>query len=236
MSLVRIDKLLANRGLGSRSEIHRLIRKGRVAVNDQVITSRNSKFPHDSVIHLDGIAIGPLPLALAWHKPTNIISSMRDPLGRPDLATCLPAQWQGHFHPVGRLDRETSGLLLFSRSGALTQWLLHPRRALRRWYEATVETSMDSEIVPRLAAGIETALGTFCARAEHVDGHFISLSVTEGKHRMVRRILANSGHPVLTLHRVQYGPIQLGELALDAVRPLLDSELTQLAAGGAPIE
>jgi 23S rRNA pseudouridine2605 synthase len=235
MSLVRIDKLMVGRGLGSRSEAHKLIRQGRVRVSDQVVTHKDSKFTEDSVIHLDGVAIDPLPIALAWHKPTNIISTMRDPLGRPDLATCLPVQWQGYFHPVGRLDKETSGLLLFSRSGPLTQWLLHPRRALRRWYEATVEIPFESGIIESLAAGVETALGTFSADVERYDGDFIRLSVTEGKHRMVRRMLANSGHPVVTLHRVQYGPIKLADLSLDTVRPLSDLELDDLRAHGAPI-
>jgi len=236
MKLVRIDRLLVNRGIGSRTEIQRMIRQGRISVEGAVIGKRDVKLAENSVVEVDGINVEPLPVLLVWHKPTDIVSTMRDPMGRPDLASVLPPVWRDRFHPVGRLDKDTSGLLLFSLSGDVTQWLLHPRRAVEREYEATVEGTLAMEFCETMAQGVATQMGTFPAQVKEQKGSWVRLSVTEGKHRMVRRILANAGHPVITLHRISYGPIQLGELPCGAFRPVTDHEIKVLKESGAPIE
>ena len=233
--MVRLDRLLANRGLGSRNEIHKLIRGSRITVAGETVTKRDFKLPEDAIVQLDGLNVDPLPIALLWHKPTNVVSTMSDPLGRPDLTTSLPPQWQGKYHPVGRLDQDTSGLLLFSRSGALTQWLLHPKRAVQRWYQATVENPIPDDLGTRLAAGIQTSMGIFPATLDAQGDDWVRLSVTEGKHRMVRRVLNNAGHPVVNLHRLQYGPMELGALPCGSVRPISSEELNALTSMGAPL-
>ena len=133
---------------------------------------------------------------------------------------------------MGRLDAETTGLLLFSRLGGLTQWLLHPKAVKRRYERGSKGTS---QLIQRLAKGVETSLGTFSADVESVDGDLVRLGVREGKHRMVRRILANSGHPVVHLHRISYGAFELGDLDEGSTRPAHPDELSWLESRGAPL-
>jgi 23S rRNA pseudouridine2605 synthase len=118
------------------------------------------------------------------------------------------------LHPVGRLDADTDGLLLFSADGALTQRLLHPRRAIPRTYLATVEGSPGDALRAALAAGVRTADGVFGGEVLSIEGDQVTVRVTEGKHRMVRRMLANAGHGVVALRRLAYGPFVLGDLAV----------------------
>lgn len=134
------------------------------------------------------------------------------------------------LHPVGRLDAETTGLLLFSRDGQLTQRLLHPRRGVPRRYVAGVET-LPPDLHERLTTGVGTSDGTFTAEDICISDHDVTLTVREGKHRMVRRMLANAGAPVLTLHRVSYGAVQLAPLAEGEARALTPAEVQALAAG-----
>jgi pseudouridine synthase len=139
-------------------------------------------------------------------------------MGRLSLVDLVPDDILSRYHPVGRLDADTSGLLLFSRIGPLTQRLLHPKHGLPRSYLATCESPFTPEHVSALELGVETSLGTFSATVTHTDGHEIELAVTEGKYRMVRRMLANVGQPVVTLTRVKYGPFTLDEMSLETFR------------------
>ena len=249
---VRLDRLLVQLGVGSRTEVTRLIRQGRVSVSGAATKSPSAKVDWEAddeaarpEICVDDRALVAAPLLLAFHKPTGVHSVIGDPWGRADLRTALPAPWSSllaadSLHPVGRLDADTSGLLLFSSCGELTQRLLHPRSAVERQYVAGVAVGRGKDdgadgaalardmdaLSARLARGVATTEGTFPARlvaleateepasgddAAAVVAH-ASLVVTEGKHRMVRRLLANVGLPVVTLHRVRYGEVSLGEL------------------------
>jgi pseudouridine synthase len=143
-------------------------------------------------------------LVAAYHKPLGVVSSMRDDHGRPDLSAVLPQPWQKLLHPVGRLDADTTGLLLFCRDGDLTHRLLHPKYVVEREYVALVDGAIDAAALgAKLRAGVETVEDgeTLVVQAEllGVDGQSVRLVVTEGKYRMVRRILANCGHPVIEL-------------------------------------
>ena len=235
MKARRLDWTLAQRGAGTRKQIQKLIKSRRVAVNGQLTTDPKAKVYENQCITIDGNNIENMPLLLVWHKPVNVVSTMKDPFGRSDLSGVIPDSFQGRFHPVGRLDGDTSGLLLFSRSGSLTQWFLHPKRTVRRWYKASVDGRPDASLSETLASGVDTSLGRFPANVDRLVSNDIFLSVTEGKHRMVRRILANSGHPVIHLHRYQYGPIKLGELKRETYRPVSDDEMIALSRLGAPI-
>jgi len=163
---------------------------------------------------------------VAWHKPFGILSSTSDPRGRSSLATVAGELLEWGLHPVGRLDADTDGLLLFSSNGQLTQRLLHPKRGVVRTYIAQVENLPAPDLKARLAAGVQTSDGTVIADLQRADGHTLVVSVTEGKHRMVRRLLANSGHPVQTLRRLSYGAIQLGDLEPGTWRLPSPEELT----------
>lgn len=220
--LVRLDKLLAERGAGSRKDVDRLIRKGMVELEGEIVgkTGGKLKVPFSSCPVVEGFEYPAPPLLAAYHKPLGVVSSMKDDRGRPDLAAVLPQTWQSSLHPVGRLDADTTGLLLFSRDGDLTHRLLHPKYVVEREYEAEVENAIDAaDLGARLAAGIETTEDgeslIVPATLLEVRGQTVRLVVTEGKYRMVRRILANAGHPVTALHRVRYGEVRLEGLEIE---------------------
>ncbi len=222
---IRLDRLLAERGAGSRKDVDRLIRSGVVEL-DGVPVSRGDakrKVAWASAPSVDGVAYPPPPLLAAYHKPLGVVSTLSDERGRPCLATALPIGWRS-LHPVGRLDADTSGLLLFCRDGALTHRLLHPRYGVEREYVAGVEGAVDEgSLRAALAAGVPTiedgetfiARGRLLSASEGGEGaaSTVRLVVTEGKHRMVRRMLHNAGHPVVTLRRERYGGVDLGPLA-----------------------
>ena len=184
----RLDQILVQRGIGSRNEIKKLIRRGIVSVDGEVCRDASQKFEPNQLITIGNNETKPLPTLVVWHKPTGVVCTARDPWGRRDLDGVLPFEWSGHFHPVGRLDADTSGLLVFSRHGQLTQWLLHPKRSIERRYIATVEGTPEQTLIQTLSDGVETALGVFPATVVGIDGSTVELTVKEGKHRMVRRI------------------------------------------------
>ena len=227
---VRLDKLLAERGAGSRKDVDRLIRKGLVELDGEVVPKNGAKLkiPYESSPIVDGFEYPPPPLLAAYHKPLGVVSTMKDDQGRSDLATVLPLNWQKSLMPVGRLDADTTGLLLFCRDGDMAHRLLHPKYVVEREYVASVEGAVDATALgARLSDGVETTeegeslvvqaqlLEVVAGGDEADDGaplDTVRLVVTEGKYRMVRRVLANCGHPVVNLHRVRYGEIRLGDL------------------------
>lgn len=230
MADVRLDKLISERSLYSRKEARRLARKKRITIDGEIVRHVDVRVDPGITVYIDGEPLLPLPLMLAWHKPAGVLSTMRDPWGRETVASALPLAWRDRFHPVGRLDQDTTGLLLFSADGQITQWLLHPRRAVPRSYEATIGGVVPADLASRLAAGVSTALGTFTGVVDAIDGRVVRVTVREGKHRMVRRMLNNAGAPVAELHRVAFGPIALGDLEVGARRPLTDAEVAALRA------
>jgi 23S rRNA pseudouridine2605 synthase len=158
-----------------------------------------------------------------------VLSTLRDPWGREGLESALPPQFAGRFHAVGRLDKDTSGLLLFSRDGKLTQFLLHPRRQIPRTYRATIDVDPPAGLQAQLAEGVETALGRFAGTVESIEGRVVQLVVREGKHRMVRRMLHNAGASVIALHRIRYGSCALGDLDEGQVRPVSPDEVADVS-------
>lgn len=226
---MRLDKLLANRAAGTRTEVRKLVRRGLVTVDGEVVRDFAMQVAEDADVRLAGEPVAePLRLALL-HKPTGVVSTMRDNMGRACLADIVPPTWDGRLHPVGRLDADTTGLLAFSAEGALTQHLLHPRRGYEREYIATVDPAPQAGLAAFLAAGVRTSDGVFSARVVSIDGANVRLVVTEGRHRMVRRMLANSGHPVVALHRLRFGPLVLGDVAEGEWRAATAEELAALA-------
>ncbi|MCB9682261.1 MAG: rRNA pseudouridine synthase [Alphaproteobacteria bacterium] len=227
---MRLDRVMVARGLGSRTQAARLLAQGRVRVDGVVVRDAKTDVPEDVTVWLDDVAHAPAPVLVAWHKPVGVLSTVRDPWGREGLEQALPAAWRAALHPVGRLDQDTSGLLLFSGDGALTQRLLHPRRAVPRTYEATVAVDPPADLATRLSEGVSTGEGVVVAHVDAIDGRRVRLTVHEGKHRMVRRMLHNAGASVVTLHRVAYGPVQLGALQVGAVAVVDDATLARVLA------
>ena len=214
---LRLERILSNRGKGSRSEAGTWIKQGRVKVYGLVCKAPSKKFLEDALITLDGKPVERVPLLMAFHKPLNVLTAMGHPSGRATLLDYVPPEWRNTpLHPVGRLDYDTTGLLLFSREGALTQRLLHPSGNIEREYLAQVEgDALREDLRETLAQGVLTADGTFPARLLEQKENQVRVVVTEGKYRMVRRILANAGLPVKALHRVRYGEVVLESLNLE---------------------
>lgn len=242
--LQRIERIISNRGWGSRKEVAKLFRNGLVKIDGIKILSGATKVPADAEIEVDGMISYEVPLLALYHKPVGIHSTMGDPMNRASLEELkLDYPYLKSMHPVGRLDADTSGLLLFSSNGQLTQTLLHPSSNIEREYEAIVAGEVNEfGLREVLAAGVETTEGTFAAKLvavqklEDVDDSvskdksegvaildnkrsFVRLTVTEGKYRMVRRILHNAGHSVIHLHRIRYGGVYLSDLEESDVCP-----------------
>lgn len=218
---MRLDKWLSQYGGMSRSEATKAIRRKQVTIDGILVNIPNTKVSSGAMVELDGVSIEPLPKLLAFHKPIGLVTTESDPHGRPCVGDWLPHR----YHIVGRLDLDTHGLLLFSTDGALTQHLLHPKRAIEREYVAKVDGEPVSELIEILAKGVETSVGLATAKVLSIENDVIRLVVTEGRNRVVRRMLHNAGYSVLELQRVRYGTVELGDLSVGHTRPLTDDEM-----------
>ena len=233
----RVQKLLAAAGVASRRAAEALVRAGRVRVNGRVAGLGDSADPERDEIEVDGVAIARAPLVY-WvlHKPKGVITTVRDPQGRPTAVGLVPDRRHRLF-PVGRLDRDTEGLLLLTNDGRVAQALLHPSYASEREYEVRVRGRIAAESLRRLAEGVELEDGlTAPARVGPSrydvasDASRFALTIVEGRKRQIRRALAALGHPVRRLVRVRMGPLRLGRLAPGASRELSAAERRVLLA------
>lgn len=232
--LVRLQKLIADAGVASRRAGEGLIVAGRVAVNGQVVRQLGTKVdPAADEVRVDG---EPLRLArkfyVALNKPPGYLCTRSDPEHRPVVADLLPREWRA-VYPVGRLDRESEGLLFLTNDGALCLRLTHPRYGLRKKYRATIEGRVEPAVLARLTAGVVHEGQRLCAtRAALVSAHgtrsVVELELAEGKNHEVRRLFAAQGLVVERLQRVQIGPIKLGELPLGKWRVLTPPEVRSL--------
>jgi len=213
------------------------VRAGRVRVNGRPAQVGDRADPSRDVVTVDGERVQPRAFA-AWlvHKPRGVVTTARDPEGRPTVLDLVPKGGPRVF-PVGRLDRETEGLVLLTNDGELANRLLHPRHEVEREYRVTARGRLDERAQRRLAAGVHLADGrTAPARLERVrydesrDVTAFALVIHEGRKRQIRRALAALGHPVRRLVRVRMGPLRLGRLPRGAARPLRAEERRALAA------
>ncbi|KAG5182098.1 pseudouridine synthase [Tribonema minus] len=213
-------------------QVDRYLRKGRVSVNGTVVRGGAHKFYDTVELRVDGDVLEALPLLIAFHKPKGIVSTLSDDWDRTHLKDVLPATYLQRMHPVGRLDADSSGLLLLSSDGTLTHKLLQPKFKVEREYECLVEPAEGmpppgDELVEKLREGVATTDGVFPGEVTNINGLKVSLIVKEGKYRMVRRMLANAGYPVVELHRTRYGDIVMDEnLQPGQCAPVVGSALT----------
>lgn len=213
---------------------------GRVRVNGEVVRELGTRVvPGRDAVELDGSPVSlPEVRWIAFHKPTGTLTTRRDPGGARTVYDLLPPEART-LRYVGRLDRETEGLLLFGNDGEVIHGLLHPSRGVEREYRATVRGRPDRDVVRRLVRGVELEDGPArCVRARVVErgrgGSVLGLVLAEGRKREVRRLLEAVGHPVTRLVRVRFGPVELGDLAPGAWRTLDDDERRGLAAASRP--
>ncbi len=224
LEMKRLDRLIAERTGFGRKECAKLIRQGRVRVRGEVVLDRALKCAENELISIDEHTVESLPRIVVFHKPPGMLSTVDDPLGRECVGDVLPHR----FHLVGRLDMETRGLLLFSSDGPLTQWLLHPKRAYEREYWAEVEGSPSHNLKEQLEQGVQTGVGLAKGRLVDQGPNWVRLIMTEGKNRIVRRMLNNVGLPVVDLFRLRFGPFELHELSEGEMRSARIDELRQI--------
>jgi 23S rRNA pseudouridine2605 synthase len=229
----RLQKVLARAGLGSRRACEDLIREGRVTVNGRVATLGDRVDPRADRVEVDGgrVPLDPELRYLALHKPRGVVTTARDPQGRPDVSRYYPEGVR--VFPVGRLDRDTEGLLLLTNDGELANRLLHPRYGVEREYLAEVEGRPTERALTALRRGVELEDGPARATSvRRVEGSgergAVRVVMTEGRKREVRRLLAAVGLPVRRLVRVRVGPIRLGRLRPGEVRDLEPGEVREL--------
>lgn len=233
----RLQKVLASAGLGSRRACEQLISAGRVTVDGTTVRELGTRVdPATQQIHVDGLRVqlDDHLLTIALNKPIGVYCTMNDEQGRPDLSQFVQDRSERLFH-VGRLDVETEGLLFLTNDGELAHRLAHPSFEVPKTYVASVEGRVRRGLGRELAEGVELEDGLVITDAFQVlettpRSSIVQLTLHEGRHHIVRRLLGEVGHPVTRLSRTQVGPIRLGHLKPGRQRVIEGRELGQLMA------
>ncbi|HJY31706.1 MAG TPA: pseudouridine synthase [Actinomycetota bacterium] len=233
MPVERLQRSLARAGFGSRRACEELIAAGRVEINGRVATLGDRLDPATDQVRVDGskVNVNPELRTFALHKPRGVTTTMRDPHAERDLSGFLPKGV--HVFPVGRLDRDTEGLLLLTNDGSLAHRLTHPRYAIEKEYLAEVDRPPSHRQLARLRRGVELDDGTARAVDARSAGGAagrggVRLVMVEGRKREVRRMLDAVELPVRRLVRVRVGPIRLGKLRPGDVRELEPEDVRAL--------
>jgi pseudouridine synthase len=233
----RLQKIIARAGLASRREAERWIEEGRVTVNGALVTKLGSQAdPFKDSIKVDGkrIRAATTPLYYAFHKPPGVITTLNDPQQRPDITPYIARLGEKRrIFPVGRLDYNTTGLLLLTNDGELALRLSHPRFGVSKVYRAKLSRCPNPEDFARLREGIRLEDGvTAPARGRVIEklktNAWVELEVREGRRREVRRMFEALGYFVEKLVRVRVGPVELGHLPMGELRPLTQNEVKAL--------
>lgn len=232
----RLQKVMARAGIASRRGSEKLIQEGRVSVNGQVVTELGIKVdPHYDHIQIDGQAIAREPsVYYLFNKPTGVITSVTDPQKRKvvlEFFRDIPER----IYPVGRLDYDTSGLLILTNDGELTHRMMHPSFRVEKTYIATVQGFPHQEDLDHLAQGMTLkdgptapAQAEWVSRSDKKNESVIRLTIHEGRKRQVRRMFSAIGHRVKALHREKYAFLTLAGLKVGEYRSLTEEEIDRL--------
>jgi len=231
----RLNKYIAQAGVASRRRADELIAYGKVRINGKVVRELGTMVVPGDKVDVSGTPIAPIAeLAyLVIHKPTGVLTTLRDPQGRRTIGELLPKR-APRVVPVGRLDYDTAGVLLMTNDGELANRLLHPRYGVEKTYRATIAGRLSAEEVKRLNEGVmldggEQAIGAKLRVVSVRSGSsVVDITVHEGRNRQVRRMFEAVGHPVQALVRLRFGPIALGDLPVGHSRTLTPKELSAL--------
>jgi 23S rRNA pseudouridine2605 synthase len=226
---MRLAKHLAHAGVASRRAAEVLVGEGRVTVDGAVVKDPARDVTGDEAIAVDGEAVRAAEgrVVYAVNKPAGVVSTARDTHGRRTVVDLVRSGQR--LYPVGRLDADTTGLILLTNDGDLAYALTHPSFEVPRTYRARVEGRPDERALRALRDGVELDDGrTAPARVRRVGAHEIELTIHEGRKRQVKRMLTEVGHPIVALQRVAFGPLRLGELAAGKHRRLTAAEVERL--------
>jgi 23S rRNA pseudouridine2605 synthase len=232
---LRLAKFLAGAGVASRRAAEEIIRDGRVTVDGVPVYDPAHDVDESHRITVDGRAISqraPELLVYALNKPAGVVSTAKDPQGRPTVVALVGGPVR--LYPVGRLDVDTTGLILLTNDGALAHRLTHPKFEVDKTYRAVVRNPpVRGETVDVLRAGVELEDGrTAPARVVRLKPDTLEITIHEGRKRQVKRMCEQVGHRVVSLQRIRFGPLQLGDLKLGAYRRLNEREISLLRSAG----
>lgn len=229
----RLQKVLAAAGLGSRRQCEELIREGRVEVDRRVVTELGTRVdPYAQEIRVDGQPLRPRKkVYYAVHKPPGVVTTQRDPAGRPRVVDLVPTQQR--VFAVGRLDRSSEGLIFVTNDGDFANRITHPRYGVEKTYLVRVAGVPQPRQLARLKRGVHLAEGVarvqrVAVKRRHGQSTDLVIVLNEGRNREIRRILAKVGHKVLALKRVAIGPVKLADLPSGGWRRLTPQEVTKL--------
>ena len=233
--LVRLQKYLAQSGVASRRKCEELMLAGSVEVDGEVVTRLGTKIdPTTAVVRVDGKRLPPISphVYLVLNKPRGVVSTMSDPEGRKTLQDLVDDRPERLFH-VGRLDTDTTGLILLTNDGDFAQRMAHPSYEMDKTYVAEVDGEVSKATLARLLEGVELDDGPIAVSNNRIVSYgtgktIVELVIHEGRNRIVRRLLDHVGHPVRQLTRTAIGPVPLGQLKSGQMRELTLDELGAL--------
>ncbi len=228
---MRLAKFLAHSGVASRRASERMIAEGRVSVAGQPIDDPARDVDESSGVEVDGRPVGPEPREVhALHKPAGVVSTAADTHGRRTVVEYVASQRR--LYPVGRLDADTTGLILLTNDGELADRLTHPRYGVEKVYRAIVlPADVSPSALDRLRGGVELEDGkTYPARVRMIEPGSLEVVISEGRKRQVRRMIEAVGHRVIALERVAFGPLTLDRLPEGESRRLDEEEVDRLRA------
>jgi 23S rRNA pseudouridine2605 synthase len=225
---VRLAKFLAHGGIASRRKAEEIVAKGVVTVDGEVVRDPARDVDEDSDVRVNGSPVASEAREV-WlvNKPEGVVSTAREPGGRPTVVDLVDTG--ARLYPVGRLDADSTGLLLLTNDGELANRLTHPRYEVAKTYRVRLRKPIADRDLERLRSGVELEDGrTGPAQARRHGGREIEITLREGRNRQVRRMLEVVGNEVVALRRISFGPLQLGELPEGAGRRLSDHEIARL--------
>jgi 23S rRNA pseudouridine2605 synthase len=229
---MRLAKFLATAGVASRRASEEIVRAGRVTVDGETVSDPARDVRPDETVTVDGRPVSTVHerVVYALNKPAGVVSTARDPQGRPTVVTLVPQTER--LYPVGRLDIDTTGLILLTNQGELAHRLTHPSFEVEKTYRVLVGgPAVENRALRQLRDGIELEDGrTAPARVRRVSADTLEITIHEGRKRQVKRMCEAVGHPVKRLERIRFGPLELGDLPRGRWRKLTDSELDALVA------
>jgi 23S rRNA pseudouridine2605 synthase len=230
---VRLVKFLAHGGVASRRKAEEIIAKGVVTVGGEVVTDPARDVAADDDVRVNGAPVAAEAREVwAVNKPEGVVSTAREPGGRPAVVELV--ETEARLYPVGRLDADSTGLLLLTNDGELANRLTHPRYEVPKTYRARLKAPIVERDLDRLRGGVELEDGpTAPAEVRRLGEREIEVTLREGRNRQVRRMLEAVGNEVAALRRVSFGPLRLGGLKVGAARRLTEDEIAQLREGAA---